>query len=255
MVENESNTARWKRAQESEFKFYHDILRRGNFSQNYTYNVGAYDYKLKWFNLKEFDHKNILEVGSGVFGLIHFIRAKKAFKVGIDPLLGRLYKKVASRDIHYIRSVGENLPFASEKFDVVFCYNVLDHVINPKKVVKEIYRVLRNSGVFLLCVNTHPAIVRILTPLLEHLDERHPYHFTPVEVQNMVEARGFDVVHLELLKGFDDVPNPKYRVWLIKRILKLGRWKTLIALFFVPILYVTASKSAHDQRNQRELRQ
>jgi SAM-dependent methyltransferase len=39
-----------------------------------------------------------------------------------------------------------DLPFDSSSFDAVICENVLEHVKNPKKVVSEIYRIIKKEG-------------------------------------------------------------------------------------------------------------
>jgi hypothetical protein len=44
----------------------------------------------------------------------------------------------------------ENLPLADNKFDVVFCTQMLQYVPNPQNVVNEIHRVLRPGGSLLL---------------------------------------------------------------------------------------------------------
>ena len=43
-------------------------------------------------------------------------------------------------DAHY-------LPFAKESYDIIIIQAVLEHVINPYKVVSEIYRILRKEGI------------------------------------------------------------------------------------------------------------
>ena len=40
------------------------------------------------------------------------------------------------------------LPFQDNSFNFVFCYQTLHHFPNPKKVIEEIYRVLKPQGVF-----------------------------------------------------------------------------------------------------------
>ena len=39
-----------------------------------------------------------------------------------------------------------NLPFDDNSFDVVFCHHVLEHIINDKKAMQELYRVLKKGG-------------------------------------------------------------------------------------------------------------
>lgn len=42
--------------------------------------------------------------------------------------------------------VGEDLPFASDQFDAVFCFAVLEHTMRPWDVAREICRVLKPGG-------------------------------------------------------------------------------------------------------------
>ena len=233
---------RWKKAQKSESKFYSNIKKQKKFSKDYHYTPSALDYKFVRWGFKDFYGKTILEVGCNVFGPLHYIQGKGTFKVGIDPLLGTLYEEVAAKDIFYIRGIGEHLPFAEEKFDVALCHNVLDHVINPEKVLEEIYRVLKKQGMFLLCVNTHPKIVLAFEPILRNFDKEHPYHFGPNQIQFMVKSRRFSINRLRIVKGFD-TPGPKFN--LLKRLLKAFKYKPFLAFFLLSTLYITATKPLH----------
>ena len=40
----------------------------------------------------------------------------------------------------------ENLPFANKSFDIVTMLEVIEHLDNPEKALKEIYRVLKRNG-------------------------------------------------------------------------------------------------------------
>lgn len=39
-----------------------------------------------------------------------------------------------------------NLPFEDESFDVIFCNHVLEHIIDDKKAMSELYRVMKKGG-------------------------------------------------------------------------------------------------------------
>jgi len=39
-----------------------------------------------------------------------------------------------------------NLPFANNSFDIIFCNHVLEHIIDDKKAMQELYRVLKPNG-------------------------------------------------------------------------------------------------------------
>jgi len=64
-----------------------------------------------------------------------FIASRKLFTAnGIDP--NRI-----------VNSVGEELPFADESFDIVYSANVLEHTADPERVLMESMRVLRRGGI------------------------------------------------------------------------------------------------------------
>lgn len=52
--------------------------------------------------------------------------------------------------IPIINAAGEQLPFAAAQFDLVVCWDVLEHVQNPTHVLREIHRVLKPNGKVLL---------------------------------------------------------------------------------------------------------
>jgi ubiquinone/menaquinone biosynthesis C-methylase UbiE len=47
----------------------------------------------------------------------------------------------------FILSWGENLPFKSESFDLVYSNQVIEHVKDPEKCISEIFRVLKKGGI------------------------------------------------------------------------------------------------------------
>lgn len=93
--------------------------------------------------------KSILDVGSASGWFLSEIkkRFKDASCTGVDvyepaiELARKLYPKITFQvcDAH-------TLPFPAKSFDLVVCTEVLEHVVDPEKVVSEIKRVLKPSG-------------------------------------------------------------------------------------------------------------
>ena len=44
----------------------------------------------------------------------------------------------------------QNIPFGNEKFDVITAIEVIEHVENPSKALKEVHRVLKKGGIFVM---------------------------------------------------------------------------------------------------------
>ena len=92
-------------------------------------------------------------VGSGAKDFYEFCESNEIWIESIDVYISPNCTAVA--DAHY-------LPFADESFDVVIIQAVLEHVVNPQKVVSEVHRVLRENGLvyaetpFMQCVHEGP---------------------------------------------------------------------------------------------------
>ena len=103
------------------------------------------------------DVNRVLDIGCGAGqDLLPFVKKREAFCVGIDvgAELGKIGPAVAVKTncqdkVAFARSVGEELPFASNSFDVVLC-RIAITLMNNQKVIAEVARVLRPKGVFLL---------------------------------------------------------------------------------------------------------
>ena len=83
------------------------------------------------------------------------------FREKIWSMGARLISFDISRDGGRLPDVvgfGEELPFASDSFDMVLCTQVLEHVSDPWLVVSEARRVLKPRGVLLL--STHGIWIR-----------------------------------------------------------------------------------------------
>jgi len=66
---------------------------------------------------------------------------RKRGDVNID--IRKKVKPTVIADVHYI-------PFKNRTFDVICCFEVIEHVISPFKLLSESYRVLRDTGKFIL---------------------------------------------------------------------------------------------------------
>ena len=52
-------------------------------------------------------------------------------------------------DVNFVTYDGETLPFESGSFDLVYSYQVMEHVRYPERVLDEVRRVLRPGGLFI----------------------------------------------------------------------------------------------------------
>lgn len=98
--------------------------------------------------------KHALDVGCGG-GLLAEEFARLGFTVtGVDPAepslaTARAHAARAGLDITYLPAAGEDLPFGDATFDLVYCCDVLEHVLDLDTVIAETARVLKPGGIYL----------------------------------------------------------------------------------------------------------
>jgi len=96
------------------------------------------------FALKNIGGK-ILDVGYSIGG----IHGKFIEKFGKENLYG-IDIETKKNTEHYKNANAEKIPFQSEMFDSVFAGELIEHLENPRHFVKEVSRVLKKSGSFIL---------------------------------------------------------------------------------------------------------
>jgi len=110
--------------------------------------------KYPWlYEAAEFRHhkgERVLEIGCGSgCDLLQFAK-HGADAVGIDitPEHVRLARDRVKNLAQVFHGDGRNIPFQDESFDYVYSHGVLHHLDQPRRVVEEIFRVLRGGGRF-----------------------------------------------------------------------------------------------------------
>ncbi len=185
-----SKKAEWDISQKAEMEFWkQDEQKYAHFSKRYW--EQELDNYLGNVQFDDFAQKNVLEVGCGPKGMIHYITAGR--KVGVDPLIEE-YQKVGileDGDVKHVTGVGEKLDFPDETFDIVICFNVLDHSNEPSKVCLEMHRVLKKSGRIIFHSHCIIPLIKPVRMLLKYVDKPHPWHFTTRELKSLFMNVGF----------------------------------------------------------------
>jgi SAM-dependent methyltransferase len=109
--------------------------------------------------------KRVLEIGCGagfeVWLLSHHFGSDAW---GVDVVERRGWTTLADERTHFaLADIGTDSPFDADSFDRVISFSVLEHVVHPYAVLREIYRILRPGGLAWLSANLHRG------PLASHL--------------------------------------------------------------------------------------
>jgi SAM-dependent methyltransferase len=142
--------------------------------------------------LRHYSRGKVLDVGGW-----DFYRTAKRKGIECESWSSLEYNKGRAYDIDddkytLVYGVGCNMPFEDEIFDTVLNLQVLEHVIEPIRMVEEIHRVLRSGGYAVF-------LIPQTTPL--HLEPHHYYNFTYFWIQEVMARAGLDIIELHPLGG------------------------------------------------------
>lgn len=107
--------------------------------------------------LRDIHRMTVLEVGSGMGGLLVSLLREGARVVGVDVnfdycRISRLRGHRYSIDVPVVQGVVERLPVADRSIDLLVAYEVFEHVFCPRSMLQEVARVLADEGVAIMTV-------------------------------------------------------------------------------------------------------
>ena len=116
--------------------------------------------------LSTLSYQSALDLGCGTGEMLRLILSQNSDKelTGIDlseKMLEVAHQKLPD-SVSLVLGDSEHLPFSDGSFDVVYCNDSFHHYPNPDNVFKEIHRVLRPDGIFLIGDCWQPLIGRTI---------------------------------------------------------------------------------------------
>lgn len=145
--------------------------------------------------------KKILDVGcaGGTFtnNISHIFPQAKI--TGIDAYLNAIeYGRKKYPHINFILADAHNLPFRNKSFDLVICYETLEHLAYPLKALNEIRRVLKNGGSAIIAMDSGSLLFQIVWWFWEKTKGKvwqdahiHPYNAS--ELATVIKQAGLKI--------------------------------------------------------------
>ena len=97
--------------------------------------------------------RDVLDFGSGYGGrTVEYARSGARFVWGIEPFESMVSRSIAYAQARGVLNVGfklcaqDAIPLPDASMDVVVSYDVIEHVDDPRKSMREIHRVLKSGG-------------------------------------------------------------------------------------------------------------
>ena len=152
---------------------------------------------------KPFLGRRVLEIGSGIGNITKFLLDRDLIiATDVEPkyinLLENTFGKYRKFVIEKLDISGSNTErYRSYHIDSVICFNVLEHIEEDEKALKNIFNLLEPRGRLLLLVPSHRWLYGSLD---RHLD--HQRRYGGKELKKKLEAEGFKVI---LLKHFNRI--------------------------------------------------
>ena len=151
--------------------------------------------------LKKLEFKNLLDVGCASGYMLSEIAktspGKQFFGVDIYDKAIK-FAKIKYQNINFKVATARGLPFADNAFDVVICYETIEHVEDPLASLKEIRRVLKKGGTLILAMDSGNWLFRVIWFVWERTKGKvwrgshlHPFHHN--ELESIVARAGFKI--------------------------------------------------------------
>ncbi len=104
--------------------------------------------------------------------------------------------------------------FPREYFDVITCFDVLEHLYEPRQVMARVTEWLKPGGIFYVLVpNVDSAEARVFGSYWHGLElPRHLFHYSPASLKFLAESAGLQAVSLETRRNFAVGTSLRY-VW------------------------------------------
>ena len=143
-------------------------------------------------------HSEVLEVGCGDASFTRSLAAFSPRVTAIDISMDQIERNAREHpEINFLQhDVAESFPFADEKFEVIWCSEVLEHLFDPGFALREMHRVMAPGGKLLVTVPYHGVFKDVLIALFrwdEHFAPNNPHirFFTRNTLKNLVGSAGF----------------------------------------------------------------
>ena len=137
----------------------------------------------------------LIEIGSGLGHLLNFFKQDGWDVMGIEPLRGGCQFSESEFGIKAIPKTIEEAALDENSVDVVLMMHVIEHVPEPFSTFKEVYRILKPGGIFILETPRYDTLMfKLLGKRERSLScDGHLYFFTTHTLKKMATNAAFTV--------------------------------------------------------------
>ncbi len=145
-------------------------------------------------------NSKVLDIGCNNGKLNDFLKECEYYGIDIDKeLINELTKKGVK--VKQIDLNKQEIPFKKEKFDYIIMLDVLEHIINPQKLLLESKKRLKENGKLIITLPNDYHILNKLRfvfnkPLTEDpfAPYGHLHYFSIKDGENFLKTNGFNII-------------------------------------------------------------
>ncbi len=205
-------------------------------SDNYVYQRS----RLAYVEAAKIVSGHVLEIGTGTGYGIDIIAPHCTRFVTLDKFASEATTQLPS-NVEFIKAAVPPLPFADESFDYVVSFQVIEHINDDREFVREIHRVLRKGGRFIVTTPNRPMSLT-----------RNPWHVREYTSKELfVLLRNFDNVECKGVVGNDRVMA--YYEKNRKSVHRIMRFDILRMQWWLPASLLKIPYDIMNRRNRRRL--
>lgn len=146
--------------------------------------------RLVEYFLNIFDGNNLLEVGVGSGYNLHYL-SKKYKCVGIDISKDAIKFSSMRGENNLLLADVQSIPINNKTFDFAISLEVLEHVEDDLKALKELNRVLKKNGILIITIPAFMLLWSIHDEVLSH-----KRRYSKKELTIKLEKTGFEVLKI-----------------------------------------------------------
>ena len=157
---------------------------------------------VKYFskNFEKYNKKKILDIGAGLGIFLTELKKKwpKAKYYALEPSKS-MAQYCRSKNISVFENTVEKIDPTKNKFDAVTCFELFEHLHDPKYFLKKIYKLLNKNGIlYFTTLNGMGFDIQMLGKNSNSIYP--PYHinfFNPKSVELLLKKVGFKILSIE----------------------------------------------------------
>lgn len=163
-------------------------------------------------------HGNILDFGGGKGDFVRMLLSQKDLKFqvyAVDLMHTRI------EGVHwYVQDLNKKLQVQDQHFDLITCIEVIEHLENPRHVVRDIYHSLKPGGHIILTTPNNESWRSLISYVVRghfvsFTESSYPAHITSLnrmDIQRILQEAGFKDIQFSFT-DFGMVPKVSQFSW------------------------------------------